>query len=153
MATKSFVRFGFVLTLSFVGSRVEFLLKTDSGYPRDVEVTLFTLANPEHSLHFNTHLSAPPVSALARSGEPRKMSQSPVSRNSIIERRMSRPKAVVGVIRGVAQTVDVSCLLWAGSGIDGVRYFRAIGYFSVSQCATGPARERKVCPRRSRMEG
>jgi len=26
--------------------RVEFLLKTDSGYPRDAEVTLFTLANP-----------------------------------------------------------------------------------------------------------
>ena len=28
--------------------RVEFLLKTDSEYPRDAEVTLFTLANPEH---------------------------------------------------------------------------------------------------------
>ena len=47
--------------------RVEFLLKTDSGYPRDAEVTLFTLANPEHSLRFNTHWSAPPVSTLARS--------------------------------------------------------------------------------------
>ena len=62
--------------------RVEFLLKTDSGYPRDAEVTLFTLTNPEHSLRFNTHWSAPPVSALsgARSGGPRKMSQPPVSR-------------------------------------------------------------------------
>jgi len=50
--------------------RVEFLLKTDSGYPRDAEVTLFTLANPEHSLRFNTHWSAPPVYALARSGRP-----------------------------------------------------------------------------------
>ena len=48
--------------------RVEFLLKTDCEYPRDAEVTLFTLANPESSLHFNTHWSAPPVSALARSG-------------------------------------------------------------------------------------
>jgi len=38
----------------------------------------------------------------AHSGGPRKMSQSPVSRNSNIERRMDRPKAVVGVIRGVA---------------------------------------------------
>jgi len=37
-------------------------------------------------------------------------------------------------------TVNVSCLLWAGSGISGVRYLRAIGYFSMSQCATGPAR-------------
>jgi len=82
--------------------RVEFLLKTDSGYPRDAEVTLFTLANPEHSLRFNTHWSAPPVSALACSGGPRKLSQSPVSRNSNIERRMDRPRAVVGVIRGVA---------------------------------------------------
>jgi len=36
--------------------RVEFLLKTDSGYPRDVEVTLFTLANPGSSLRFNAHL-------------------------------------------------------------------------------------------------
>jgi len=82
--------------------RVEFLLKTDSGYPREAEVTLFILANPKQSLRFNTHWSARPVSALARSGGPRKMSQSPVSRNLNIERRMDRPKAVVGVIRGVA---------------------------------------------------
>ena len=75
-----------------VALRVEFLLKTDSGYPRDAEVTLFTLATPEHSLRFNTHWSAPPVSALARSGGPRKMSQSPVSRNSNIERCMDRPR-------------------------------------------------------------
>ena len=83
--------------------RVELLLKTDSGYPRDAEFNLFTLANPEHSrgLRFNTHWSAPPVSALAGSGGPRKMSQSPVSCNSNIERRMDRPRAVVGV-RGVA---------------------------------------------------
>ena len=82
--------------------RVQFLLKTDSGYPRDAESTLFTLATPEHSLRFNTYWSAPPVSALAHSGGPRKVSQSPVSRNSNIERRMDRPRAVVGVIRGVA---------------------------------------------------
>ena len=82
--------------------RVEFLLKTDSGYSRDAKVTLFTLENSEHSLCFNTHWSTPPVSALARSGGPRKMSQSLVLRNSNIERRMDRPRAVVGVIRGVA---------------------------------------------------
>ena len=46
---------------------IEFLLKTDSEYPRDAEVTLFTLANPGSSLRFNTHWSAPPVSALTRS--------------------------------------------------------------------------------------
>ena len=79
--------------------RVEFLLKTDSGYPQDAQVTLFTLANPGSSLRFNTHWSDPPVSALARSGGPRKMSQSPAPRNSNIERRINRPKSVVGVIR------------------------------------------------------
>jgi len=100
----SFFLFSFESRVSkfYTPLRVEFLLKTDSGYPRDAEVTLFTLANPEHSLRFNTHWSAPPVSALARSGGPRKMSQSPVSCNSNIERRMHRPRAVVGVIRGVA---------------------------------------------------
>jgi len=45
---------------------VKFLLKTDGGFPKDAEVTLFTLANPGSSLRFNTHWSAPPVSALAR---------------------------------------------------------------------------------------
>ena len=39
----------------------------------------------------------------------------------------------------------MSAVFFVGrSGIDGVRYLRAIGYFSMSQCATGPARERKV---------
>jgi len=33
----------------------------------DAEVTLFTPAHPEHSLRFNTHGSAPQISALARS--------------------------------------------------------------------------------------
>jgi len=93
-------------------------MKTDSlsGYPMRkilyapwqtlqkilyAEDTLFTLANPWTSLRFNAHWSAPPVSALARSGGPVKMSQSPVSRNSNIERRMDRHKSVVKVIRGV----------------------------------------------------
>ena len=56
------------------GLKEEFLMKTDSGWPRDAEVNLFALANPESSLRFNTHWSAPPVSALARSRGPRKMS-------------------------------------------------------------------------------
>jgi len=42
-----------------MGLRVEFLvLKTDSGYPRDTEVTLFTLANPGSSLRFNTQVGS-----------------------------------------------------------------------------------------------
>ena len=39
--------------------RVEFLLKTESVYPKESEVTLFTLANPGSSLRFNTNWSAP----------------------------------------------------------------------------------------------
>jgi len=63
---------GHALVLRLSCLRVELLLKTDSGYPRDAEVTLFTLATPGSSLRFNlnTHWSAPPVSALARSGGP-----------------------------------------------------------------------------------
>ena len=75
----------------FVCLRVDFLMKTDSGYPKDAEVTLFTLATPGSSLRFNTHWSAPPVSALARARGSRKRSQSPVSRNSNIERRWTGP--------------------------------------------------------------
>ena len=42
--------------------RVEFLLKTDGGYPRDAGVFLsFMMANPGSSLRLNTHWSAPPV--------------------------------------------------------------------------------------------
>jgi len=72
VATQCFVCF----CLCF---RAEFLLKTDSGYPRDAGVFFsFTMRNPWSSLHLNTHWSAPTVSALARSGGPRKMSQPPV---------------------------------------------------------------------------
>ena len=48
------------------GLRVEFLLKTDSGYPRDAGVFFHSRwQTPGSSLRFNTHFSAPPVSALA----------------------------------------------------------------------------------------
>ena len=50
--------------------KVEFLLKTDSGYPKDTRVTLFTLATPGNPFRFNTHRSAPPVSTLAHSRGP-----------------------------------------------------------------------------------
>ena len=50
------------MTVSF--QRAEFVLKTDSGYPKDAGVTLFTLEIPSA---VNTHRSAPPVSALAHS--------------------------------------------------------------------------------------
>ena len=65
---------------------VEFLLKTDSGYPKDTGVTLFTLATPGNPLPlatpgnpipwqplgipFSTHQSAQLVSALANSRGP-----------------------------------------------------------------------------------
>jgi len=76
------------------GLESKILLKTDSGYPRDMGVTLFTLANRANALGYNTprmplaitlleqpfaitlleqlhqSLSAPPVSTLARSRGP-----------------------------------------------------------------------------------
>ena len=38
-----------------VALSVEFLLKTDSGYPKDTGVTLFTLATPGNPLCCSTH--------------------------------------------------------------------------------------------------
>jgi len=35
--------------------RVEFLLQTDRGYPKDTGVTVFTLATPGNPLRYNTH--------------------------------------------------------------------------------------------------
>jgi len=52
------------------GLRVDFLLKTDSGYPKDEGVALFTLATSENPLRYNTHRSAQPVSTLAYSRRP-----------------------------------------------------------------------------------
>jgi len=43
--------------------RVDFLLITDSGYPKDTGVTLFTLAKPGNPLRYNTHRSDPTVFA------------------------------------------------------------------------------------------
>ena len=55
---------------------------------------------------------------------------------------MDRPKSVVRVIRGVAYTVHVSRLcVGSNSGMYGIRYLGVFDYVSVSQCATGPARE------------
>ena len=46
---------------------------------------------------------------------------------------MDRPKSVVRVIRGVAQTVHVSHLfIGSSSGMDRIRYLRVFNYVSVS---------------------
>jgi len=47
----------------------------------------------------------------------------------------------------------VSYLFGASSRIYEICYFRAIGYISMSQCATGPARESRVDPRWPRSGG
>jgi len=54
----------------FLSFRVEFLLKTDSGYPKDTGVSLFTLATPGNFLSHSTPRSTLPVSALAHSRGP-----------------------------------------------------------------------------------
>jgi len=58
--------------------RVEFLLKTVSGYPKDTGDTLITLGTSGNPLRYNTYRSVPSVSNLAHSRGPRKRSQSPV---------------------------------------------------------------------------
>jgi len=82
--------------------RVEFLLKTENGYSRDASFfphsRWHTLGVPSVLTPIGQHHQSPPSPVPGDLG----MSQSPVSRNSNIERRMDRPKAVVGVIRGVA---------------------------------------------------
>ena len=68
------------------------------------------MVNPWNSLRFNTHFSCTrlhprpfrPQLHQSPSYRPGKMSQSPVSRNSNIERGMDRPKSVGGVIRQAA---------------------------------------------------
>jgi len=45
-------------------------LKTDSGYPKHTGVILFTLATPGNPIRYNTHWSAPPVSAPSHSRGP-----------------------------------------------------------------------------------
>jgi len=79
---------------------VEFLLKTDGGYPRDAGIFFHsrwqTLGVPSALTPIGQLDQSPPWPI------PGEMSRSPVSRNSNIERRMDRPRAVVGVIRGVA---------------------------------------------------
>jgi len=48
--------------MSLFPMRVEFLLKTDSGYPKDAGILEMTIANPRNSF-LHTHWSAPQVSA------------------------------------------------------------------------------------------
>jgi len=81
--------------------RVEFLLRIDSGYPKDMGDILFTLAIPGNSLRYTPpghfHQSPPVPGALGRGPS----HQSHVLR---VEHRdtYNRPKSVVRVIRGVA---------------------------------------------------
>ena len=42
-------------------------IETDSGYPKDMGVTLFTIVSPGDPLRYNTHQSAPSVSTLVHS--------------------------------------------------------------------------------------
>jgi len=66
---------------------------------------------------------------------------------------MDRPKSVVRVIRGVAQTVHVSCRF--GGQVLQCTEFATSEYSTTSQCLSallGPARESEVYPRRPQME-
>ena len=81
-------------------------MKTDSGYPKDTGFILFTLATPRNPLRYNTHRSAPPVSALAHSRGPRKTSQSPVN---MLEHRETYGQAQVCSKGHQGSSVDRPC--------------------------------------------
>jgi len=72
--------------------RVEFLLKTNSGYPKDTGVTLFTLATPGNPL--------------AHSRGPRKRSQSSVD---MLEHRDTYGQAQVCSKGHLGSSVDCPC--------------------------------------------
>jgi len=87
--------------------RVKFFFPlTDSVYPKDTGVTLFTLATPGNLLRYNTPRSAPPVSALAHSRGPRKRSQSPVD---MLKHRDTYEQAQVCSKRHQGRSVDRPC--------------------------------------------
>jgi len=124
--------------------RIEFLLKTDSGYPKDTGV-IFILA-------LGIPSAITPIGQLHQSPPwpiPGDLGRGPSHQSTCwnIKTRMHRPKCVVSVIRGVALTVVVSRLfIESSSGMYGICYLRVFDYVSVSQCATGPARESEVYP-------
>jgi len=60
--------------------KVTFLLKNNSGYPKDKGDKLLKIANPGNPLRHNSPGSALIVSILTHSRGPRKRSHSPVSR-------------------------------------------------------------------------
>ena len=81
-----------------------YLLKTDSGHPKRGLQWWTTQVNPGHSLGFDTHYSAPLVSALAWSGDQGKRSQSPLS--------VLDAYSVVRVIEsGETRFIDRQCLV------------------------------------------
>jgi len=82
--------------------RVEFLLKTDSGYPKD---TGFTLATPGNPLCYNTHQSAPPVSALTHS----RGGRGPSHQSHVLKHRYTYGQAQVCSKGHQGSSVDRPC--------------------------------------------
>jgi len=112
--------------------RVEFSLKTDSGYPKDTGFTLFTLATPGTPLCYNTQWSAPPVSALTHSRGPRRGHS---HQSHVLEHRDTYGQAQVCSKGHQGSSVDchVSRLfIGSSSGMYGIRYLRVFDYISVS---------------------
>jgi len=141
-------------------------LKTYSGNPKDTGVTLFTLETPGNPLRYNTPRSSPPVSVLAHSRGPRKLSHSRLERLNPGEAQSEFPKGECFLNRSVFTPADCECCVAAprdllaarptvhvsrlfvgsSSGLYGIRYIRVFDYVSVSQCDTGPAWESEVYP-------
>ena len=111
--------------------RVECLLKTDGRYPKDTEVTLFTLATPGNPLHYDTHRSAPPVSVLAHSIRPRKRSQSPVD---MLEHRDTYGQAKVCSKGHQGSSVDRPCQPFSFDQVLACTESATSEYSTTSQC-------------------
>ena len=111
--------------------RVEFLLKTDSGYPKDTEVNkpwqplgIPFAITPMGQLH-----QSPP------SPIPGDLGRGPSHQSHVLEHRDTYGQAQVCSKGHQGSSVDRSCQLsfwWAGSGMHGIRYLRVFDYVSVS---------------------
>jgi len=96
-------------TSQCISLKVEFSLKTDSGYPKNAGDNQFTLANPGKPLRYNIPWSAHQSAPLPIAGK----EEVPVSSltYSNMETSIDRPKSAVRVIRGVLQrsSADRQC--------------------------------------------
>ena len=131
--------------------RVEFLLKTDSGYPKDTGV--WTPWQP-----LRIPFATTPVGQLYQSPPspiPGDLGRSPSHQSHILGHRDTYGQAQICSKGHQGSSVDRPCQIsfhGASSGMYGIRYLRAINYILMSLCTTRLTRESKIDPRQPRKE-